>query len=111
MWGRNGDYMKIELIKYPSAEDWMLVKACTLVTIGKEAKTPPTPEWCHKLLEARHSPIRELKFVFRLEGIGHAAALRVEVFYAQNPLAALLLGGEPGEQGGVDITQVHTPRG
>lgn len=47
----------------------MLVKQCTLVTIGKEAKTPPTDEWKQKMLEARHSPIRELRFVFLLTNI------------------------------------------
>jgi len=47
----------------------MLVKQCTLVTIGKEAKTPPTDEWKRKMLEARHSPIRELRFVFLLTNI------------------------------------------
>lgn len=47
----------------------MLVKQCTLVTIGKEAKTPPTDEWKQKMLEARHSPIRELRFVFLLTDV------------------------------------------
>jgi thymidylate synthase ThyX len=59
--------MKVELIKYPSAEDWMLCKQCALVTIGKEVKTEPTPDWKYKILEARHSPIRVLNFMFRLE--------------------------------------------
>lgn len=61
--------MRIQVIKYPTQEDWMLVKQCTLVTVGKEAKTPPTEEWKRKLLRARHSPIRELRFVFLLEDI------------------------------------------
>lgn len=59
--------MKVELIKYPSRTDWILCKQCALVTIGKEIKTEPTQEWKHKILEARHSPIRVLNFVFRLE--------------------------------------------
>lgn len=61
--------MKVEVIKYPTAEDWMLVKQCTLVTVGKEAKQPPTDEWKARMLRARHSPIRELKFVFYLTDI------------------------------------------
>lgn len=61
--------MRIELLKYPSDDDWMLCKACTLVTVGKEAKQPPSADWKHKLLRARHSPIRELKFVFLLKDI------------------------------------------
>lgn len=61
--------MRIELIKYPTEEDWLLAKQCTLVTVGKEAKIPPTREWKEKILKARHSPIRELRFVFRLSDI------------------------------------------
>ena len=59
--------MKVELIKHPTTEDWVLCKQCALVTVGKEAKTEPTTEWKHNILEARHSPIRVLNFVFKLE--------------------------------------------
>ncbi len=59
--------MKVELIKYPTTEDWVLCKQCALVTVGKEVKTQPTIEWKHSILEARHSPIRVLNFVFKLE--------------------------------------------
>ena len=59
--------MNIELIKYQTADDWMLCKQCALVTVGKNAVTEPTVKWKHDILSARHSPIRELKFVFKLE--------------------------------------------
>lgn len=61
--------MKVSVIKYPKKDDWMLVKQCALVTIGKAAKTPPTDEWKRKMLKARHSPIRELHFTFLLTDI------------------------------------------
>ena len=61
--------MKVTLLSSPTEKDWELVKTCALVTIGKTAITPPTLEWKHKILAARHSPIRELKFVFHLENI------------------------------------------
>lgn len=61
--------MAIEVIKYPTEEDWMLVKKCTLVTVGKETNTPPTDEFKRSILKARHYPIRELRFVFRLTNI------------------------------------------
>ena len=61
--------MNIQIIKYPTEEDWLLVKKCTLVTVGKETNTPPTEEFKRDLLRARHSPIRELKFVFYLTDI------------------------------------------
>jgi thymidylate synthase ThyX len=38
-----------------------------LVTVGKKSVTEPNIEWKHKILEARHSPIRVLNFMFRLE--------------------------------------------
>ena len=58
--------MKVKLIKCPSNEDWMFCKQCALVTVGKDAITEPTQEWKHKILEARHSPIRVLQFAFEL---------------------------------------------
>lgn len=59
--------MEVKLIKYPSKEDWILCKRCALVTVGKDSITEPTQQWKHDILEARHSPIRELPFVFELE--------------------------------------------
>lgn len=61
--------MKIDIIKYPTEEDWLLVKQCTLVTVGKESDKPATEAFKRKLLRSRHSPIRELKFVFYLKDI------------------------------------------
>lgn len=62
--------MKIELIKYPTEQDWLWCKTCTLNTVGKKLKTNATQvdyEWKVKLLEAEHSPIRELWFGIRME--------------------------------------------
>jgi hypothetical protein len=59
--------MKVELIKHPSVEDWILCKQCALVTVGKDSENEPTYQWKHDILKARHSPIRVLNFVFRLE--------------------------------------------
>lgn len=61
--------MKVQIIKYPTAEDWLLVKKCTLVTVGKESDKPATEKFKRDMLMARHSPIRELKFVFYLTDI------------------------------------------
>lgn len=61
------DEFKVELIEYPTADDWMEVKRRTLVTIGKTAKNPPTVEWEKRLLAAMHSPIRRLFFSFYME--------------------------------------------
>ena len=42
--------MKVEIIKYPTEEDWLLVKQCTLVTVGKEASKPPTEKFKKDIL-------------------------------------------------------------
>ncbi|MBQ8570300.1 MAG: hypothetical protein IJ444_02180 [Kiritimatiellae bacterium] len=57
---------KVEILKYPSEEDWMLCKTCTLNTVGKKSTKLPTDEWKHKLLMSEHSPIRTLNFCIRL---------------------------------------------
>lgn len=59
--------MKVELIEKPNANDWLEVKRRALVTIGKKPVTEPTEEWKHKILRARHSPIRRLHFSFYIE--------------------------------------------
>ncbi len=59
--------MTIELIGYPKEEEWTGVKRRALVTMyGKGAIQPPPPstEWRHRILAARHSPIRYLLYSF-----------------------------------------------
>lgn len=61
--------MKIELIKYPTEEDWMEVKRRALVTVGKKPLRPANEYWKHKILKARHSPIRYLVYSFYIHDI------------------------------------------
>ena len=66
----NGQISTIELAHSPSEEDFMWVKECAIGTmLGKEAKTKPDSAWTHRILEARHSPIRELWYKFVLRDI------------------------------------------
>lgn len=60
---------EVKVLKYPTEEDWLLCKDCTLVTVGKESMKPPTEDWKSKLLRANHSPIRTLNFCFKLINI------------------------------------------
>lgn len=60
---------EIVLTKFPTERDWMECKRRALITVGLKAKTPTDSEWKHSILEARHSPIRYLKFSFDLIGI------------------------------------------
>ena len=58
----------IELLKYPTQNDWEWCKTCTLNTVGKKLKNKDvTSEWKSKILKSEHSPIRELWFGFRME--------------------------------------------
>lgn len=61
--------MKVTLIGYPTEEDWLGVKARALVTVGLKAKNAPPEKWKDEILEARHSPIRYLRFSFYIEGV------------------------------------------
>lgn len=56
--------MKVQLIKTPTDEDWLGVKNRALVTVGKQSQKLPDGDWKHRILEARHSPIRYLMFSF-----------------------------------------------
>ena len=59
--------MKVELLRVPTAEEWMEAKRRALVTIGKAPVSPPDDEWKRAILRARHSPIRYLGFSFLIE--------------------------------------------
>lgn len=57
----------VSLLSAPTDADWLSVKARALVTIGRKAVNPPSSEWKHAILEARHSPIRYLRYSFFIE--------------------------------------------
>lgn len=59
--------MKVEVLKYPTENDLLWVKQCTLNTVGKSTTKAPTEEWLKKLIEAEHSPMRELWFGIKME--------------------------------------------
>lgn len=61
--------MTIKLLEYPTEKDWLEVKRRALVTVGKTPLTAPSLEWKKAILEARHSPIRYLRFSFLFEDI------------------------------------------
>ena len=61
--------MKVSLLEFPDDKAWLAVKERALVTVGKHAITPPDHDWKQRILEARHSPIRYLRFSFFLEDI------------------------------------------
>lgn len=61
--------MNVTMLEYPTERDWMEVKRRALVTVGLDVKNPPDEKWMDDMLNARHSPIRYLRFSFLLEDI------------------------------------------
>ena len=62
--------MKIRIDFFPTETDWTLVESIARMTSNLPVKgTPPTDSWKRRILIARHSPIRELRFGIMLEGI------------------------------------------
>ena len=64
--------MKVRLINYPTEEDWTECKRRALITIygkGLGDVKPPDSDWKYRILEARHSPIRYLRYSFLIEDI------------------------------------------
>lgn len=56
----------VEILKYPTDDDWLLCKKCTLNTVGKNVVNLPTAEWKRRLLRSEHSPIRTLNFCIKM---------------------------------------------
>lgn len=63
--------MNVSLIYGPTERELELCKRAVWITMGntKRPKKPMTDELLHKLLRARHSPIRVLNYAFLIEGI------------------------------------------
>lgn len=64
--------MKVRLLEYPTEHDWIECKRRALITMygkGLGDIKSPTSEWRYKILRARHSPIRYLRFCFLIEDI------------------------------------------
>lgn len=67
--------MDLKIHRYPTQEDWNRAKMLALGTEGKEAKTPATDEWKHKMLMNEHSPIRTLMFTIQLIDVPYWVAM------------------------------------
>ena len=61
--------MEVKLIDYPGNKTLKWVYQCALGTAGKDTDEQPSERWLHRILEARHSPIREMVFRFELRDI------------------------------------------
>lgn len=80
--------MNITLIGSPTEQDWLEVKRRALVTVGLQPKNAPDEKWKHSILEARHSPIRYLRYSFYLEGIPYWVACELRTHVHDMPYVA-----------------------
>lgn len=69
--------MDVKLLIAPTDEDWRGVYQRALVTVGKESDRVPGLEWRRRILRARHSPIRYLRFSFMLKDIPYFASVHL----------------------------------
>ena len=69
--------MKIELIKVPNEDDWLLCKRAAMRTIWKDVGAMPGADWKHKILAAGHSPIRVLPFYISMTDIPYWVAMHL----------------------------------
>ena len=69
--------MTIELIKYPTDEDWKLCRMAAMNTIWRDSDTLPSADWKRRILKACHSPIRVLNFYIRMRDIPYWVAMHL----------------------------------
>ena len=66
----DGGTVRVELLRIPTEDDLLLCKMCAFATEGKDTDVLPTDEWLReRMIKPRHSPVRELKFVFRFTNL------------------------------------------
>lgn len=102
--------MKVELLTGPNELDWIGVKRRALVTVGKGrgAIKAPTSEWRHKILEARHSPIRHLWYGFMFEDIPSNIATHLARHVHAQPYISTLRNDRQNVMDG-DLAPRNTP--
>lgn len=103
--------MKVELLNEHSELDWIGVKRRALITIyGKRLGyvKPPSSEWKHKILEARHSPIRYLRYSFLITDIPSNIATHLCRHVHAQPYVSSLRNDRQNELDG-DLAPRNTP--
>lgn len=102
--------MKVWLLDYPDEHDWIGVKRRALVTVyrRKGGIKPPDSDWKHRILAARHSPIRWLRYSFMFEGIPSNVSVHLCRHVHAQPYVSSLRNDRQGEIDG-DLAPRNTP--
>lgn len=80
--------MNISLLEWPDEAAWISVKQRALITIGKNPISVPDMEWRKKILRARHSPVRYLRFSFLIQDIPYWVACELRTHVHDMPYVA-----------------------
>ena len=82
------DNLDIEMTKYPTDADWAEVYHRAMLTVGKDKTIVPSMNFRQKILAARHSPIRYLRFSFELTNIPYWVACELRTHVHDMPYVA-----------------------
>lgn len=77
-----GAQVTVSLYRSPSDRDWKDCYDCAFETVGLVTAKAPSSDWKHRILNARHSPIRELLYKFRFDGIPYDVAMHLRTHSA-----------------------------
>ena len=69
--------MRIEILRYPSDEDWARCLLLARMTQGKDSGKVPTDEWKKKILAAEHSPVRTLMYTIVMHDIPYYCSVHI----------------------------------
>ena len=103
--------MKVRLLEAPTDHDWVEVKRRALITIygkGLSEVIEPTDEWKHRILEARHSPVRYLRYSFLFEDIPSNTSVHLCRHIHAQPYVSSLRNDRQKEMDG-DAARRDTP--
>jgi hypothetical protein len=73
--------MKVEIIKYPTDEDWIIAHNNALETQRKYSEKVPSSKLKMKYILSEHSPIRSLDFVWRWIDIPYWVAVHIRTHW------------------------------
>ena len=103
--------MNVRLLEGPTEQDWVEVKRRALITMygkGLGEVSAPGPEWRHKILGARHSPIRRLHYAFLFEDIPSNTSVHLCRHIHSQPYVSSLRNDRQSEMDG-DAARRDTP--
>jgi hypothetical protein len=73
--------LHVEIIEYPTDEDWIIARNNALETQRKSSDKIPSSKLKTKFLLSEHSPIRSLKFIWRWVDIPYWVAMHIRTHH------------------------------